>query len=209
MFEYVMNTPDKNPAMVTSRAGYDVWMGNNRGTRFSVGHKTLDTSSKAFWNYYQEDLALQDLPALIDFILAKTGLDNISYVGHSMGTNQLFLGGALNPSYFTPKINVAVMLGPVGSTANIPTKSIRLAAKNWKKLEFLATHVLHKYNWNGPMPLGDEALDTFCSLTSTLCSDAAKFLWHHHGVDNADLLSRAAAHVPSGAGWRTFVYWAQ
>ena len=209
MFEYVMNTPDKNPAMVTSRAGYDVWMGNNRGTRYSMGHKTLDTKSKAFWDYYQEDLAREDLPALIDFILGKTGLESISYVGHSMGTNQLFLGGALLPEYFTPKINVAVMLGPVGSTANIPTVGIRLAAKNWKKLQFLANDVLHKYNWSGPMTVGSEALDTFCKLSFGLCESLTKELFHHKGVDNAELLDRAAAHVPSGAGLRTFVYWAQ
>ena len=86
MMEWVMNDADKANAFILSRAGYDVWMGNNRGSKYSAYHKTLTTDDKEFWDYYQEDMARKDLPAFIDFILDKTGLENISYVGHSEGT---------------------------------------------------------------------------------------------------------------------------
>ena len=52
MFEYVMNTPETSPAFVTARAGYDVWMGNNRGTAPSLGHKDPAIKKKDYWNYY-------------------------------------------------------------------------------------------------------------------------------------------------------------
>ena len=35
MMEYVWNDPDVAPAFVLARGGYDVWLSNNRGTRFS------------------------------------------------------------------------------------------------------------------------------------------------------------------------------
>ena len=101
------------------------------------------------------------------------------------------------------------MMGPVGSTANVPNKGIRLAAKNWKKIALFATDVLGLYNMMSPKPVAMEALSTFCAATFHLCNDIAKLAFGHDGVDNAKLLPLAAQHVPSGAGWRTFVYWAQ
>lgn len=50
MMQWVFNTNDTTHAYVLARSGYDVWMGNNRGTRFGKSHVTLDPKKdKAFW----------------------------------------------------------------------------------------------------------------------------------------------------------------
>jgi len=46
MMQWVYHTADKAPAFVLANAEYDVWLGNNRGTRFSLEHKWLDNNSK-------------------------------------------------------------------------------------------------------------------------------------------------------------------
>ena len=52
MMEWVVNDPDKANAFILAREGYDVWMGNNRGNRFSTGHKTLSRKDKEYWDYW-------------------------------------------------------------------------------------------------------------------------------------------------------------
>jgi len=73
MMEWVANSAETAPAFVIARAGYDVWLGNNRGSKYSNTHKTLNRKDVAFWDFYQEDMALYDLPSIITFIKAKTG----------------------------------------------------------------------------------------------------------------------------------------
>jgi len=41
-------------------------------------------------------MALFDLPANVEFILQHTGVETLSYVGHSQGTTQAFAGFSRN-----------------------------------------------------------------------------------------------------------------
>ena len=86
MTQWVTNEPDKANAFILSNAGYDVWMGNNRGSQYSLGHVSLTTDDQEFWNFYQLEMGTIDVPTFIDFVLEKTELDQLSYVGHSEGT---------------------------------------------------------------------------------------------------------------------------
>jgi gastric triacylglycerol lipase len=38
MMVWVVNDPDKAPAFMLVNAGYDVWLGNNRGTKYGIHH---------------------------------------------------------------------------------------------------------------------------------------------------------------------------
>ena len=73
MFEWMMNHPDVAPALVTARAGYDVWMGNNRGNRWSDKHVSLDPKSAEYWDFDWEEMGTKDTPAVLDYISHTTG----------------------------------------------------------------------------------------------------------------------------------------
>ena len=45
------NEPSVTPAFVLASQGYDVWLGNNRGTRYANNHTTLDTKSAEYWRF--------------------------------------------------------------------------------------------------------------------------------------------------------------
>lgn len=73
MMQWVGNFADVAPALVLARAGWDVWLGNNRGTRFSQKHVSMNPKSKEYWMFDWEDMGTKDLPAIIDFIIQMTG----------------------------------------------------------------------------------------------------------------------------------------
>lgn len=81
-------------------AGYDVWLGNSRGTTFSRQHKFLDPNvSSAFWDYSFNEIGRFDLPAMIDYVLTATNRSSLHYVGHSQGCTVFFVMLALRPEY--------------------------------------------------------------------------------------------------------------
>jgi len=85
MMEWVFHISEEAPAFVLSRSGYDVWMLNNRGCRFSLNHTDLDPSSKAFWeDVHWEKMGLFDFPNATDYILKRHDTyDYINVLAHS------------------------------------------------------------------------------------------------------------------------------
>ena len=83
---WIMNSPENSPAYILAEKGYDVWLGNNRGNVFGQYHTKMTMADPAFWDFSWEEMGTYDIPAIIDFVLAKTGQSQLSYVGHSEGT---------------------------------------------------------------------------------------------------------------------------
>ena len=60
-----------NLGFVLANLGYDVWLANWRGNRYSK-HKKFSQDDSEFWDFTIDDIAEHDLPAFILFILKKT-----------------------------------------------------------------------------------------------------------------------------------------
>ena len=70
--------------MLLADAGYDVWLGNNRGTRYSWDHETLDSSTdKEYWDWTWADMGMYDDIASIKMVKEASGEDKIFYLGYS------------------------------------------------------------------------------------------------------------------------------
>ena len=74
---------------------------NIRGNTYSRNHTHLDpcSSCKEFWSFGLEEGALLDYPAVIDYIVAATGYEDMHFVGYSMGTTQYLILLAEKPEY--------------------------------------------------------------------------------------------------------------
>ena len=60
-----------------------MWLSNNRGTRFCQSHVNYTTREREFWDFSWEEMGVYDTPAVIDYVLNKTKLEKINYIGHS------------------------------------------------------------------------------------------------------------------------------
>jgi predicted alpha/beta hydrolase len=71
-------------------------------------------------------MGVYDLPAVIDYILARTGQQNLYYIGHSMGNTMFFVLTSLKPEY-NMKIHLMVALAPVVFMSHVKSGITKLA----------------------------------------------------------------------------------
>ena len=64
-------------------------------------------------------MGLYDQPAIIKHMKLITGVQKITYIGHSQGTSQMFAGITLLPDFFKENINGFIALGPVTNLEHI------------------------------------------------------------------------------------------
>lgn len=69
-----------------AEAGYDVWIGNNRGTEYSQKHDHFTTDDPEFWAWSWAEMGAYDDVANIKAIKEQSGADKIFYIGYSQGT---------------------------------------------------------------------------------------------------------------------------
>ncbi|GLG98544.1 Lipase [Gryllus bimaculatus] len=132
--DWIIAGPDKAFGYILADAGYDVWLGNARGNKWSRRHVSLDPEKAAFWDFSWHEMGIYDLPAVIDYILATTGTKQLHYVGHSMGTTMFYVMGSERPEY-NAKIRGAFTMAPVAFQANSKTPFIKTLSAAGKQLE--------------------------------------------------------------------------
>lgn len=103
--------PSKCLPFLLADMGYDVWLGNNRGNKYSRKHVSLHASSNLFWNFSIDDFALYDIPDTIDYILYIVGLKTLAYIGFSQGSAQALASLSINPE-LNNKISILIALAP-------------------------------------------------------------------------------------------------
>ena len=104
--------------------GYDVWMGNNRSSRYSNVNKLYPFADQYDHPDYAEqnfkkydfswlDMGDKDLPAMIDAVLEISQKPKITYVGFSQGTEQFLYGlMTMEDSYFADRVHKGVLMAP-------------------------------------------------------------------------------------------------
>lgn len=167
---WVVNHPEVAPAFVASRQGYDVWLGNNRGNKYS--HTSVHPmSNKDFFNFSFIEMGDHDLPAMLDYVLAVTGQKKVAYVGHSQGTSQMFYALTVNEEYFAERVSVFAAIGPVTQMKHIKSTTVKTFADSTlaKGLLEATCNTLGFYDFFQPNWLETGSMRILCDTLPFVC----------------------------------------
>uniref|UniRef100_A0A182HH24 Uncharacterized protein n=1 Tax=Anopheles arabiensis TaxID=7173 RepID=A0A182HH24_ANOAR len=131
--DFVVTGPENGLAFVLADAGYDVWLANVRGSRFSRKNIKLSVADSEFWDFSFHEIGTIDLPAIIDYILRETNAPKLYYVGHNQGMTNLFALLSAKPRY-NRKIHHAIGLATFGYLGTTDNRVVRRAAELTDKL---------------------------------------------------------------------------
>ncbi|KAI0301593.1 Alpha/Beta hydrolase protein [Multifurca ochricompacta] len=185
-----MTDPERSFPFVLAELGYDVWLGNNRGNKYSKKSIHHDPNSSKFWDFSIDDFAWHDIPDSIEYILQITGAPSLSYVGFSQGTAQAFAALSIHPQ-LNQKVNVFIALAPAmrpkGLSAPLPTllflifgrRAILSSALMWQSILY--------------PPIFSRLIDA---------SLVYLFSWHSHNITSTQKLA-AYSHLYSFASTKS------
>ncbi|XP_051795019.1 gastric triacylglycerol lipase [Acanthochromis polyacanthus] len=202
---WITNLPNCSLGYVLADAGYDVWMGNSRGNTWSRKHRRLSPLEEEFWRFSHDEMALKDLPAVVDYILKMTQQQQIFYIGHSQGTTIAFIAFSTLPE-LASKIKLFFGLAPVATVAFTESPMTKLSflpdALIWDlfgRRDFLPqSHIIEWF------------AEHVCGKHSELCGNLFFVLC---GFDEKNLnMTRTpvyTTHCPAGTSVQNMVHWAQ
>ncbi|KAF9438111.1 hypothetical protein BGZ76_009729 [Entomortierella beljakovae] len=117
---------ERNLAFVLAEAGYDVWLGNSRGNKYSLKHMFIRPEENRFWKFSMDELALFDLPDT--YILKRTGAPSLVYIGFSQGTAQAFASLSINPD-LNQKISLFIAMAPATTPPGLDNGLVNAVVK--------------------------------------------------------------------------------
>ncbi|CAJ0940269.1 unnamed protein product [Ranitomeya imitator] len=181
---WVTNMANNSLGFILADAGYDVWMGNSRGNTWSRKHKTLTPDEEEFWAFSYDEMATLDLPAVINFILQKTGQEQIYYIGHSQGTTIGFIAFSSLPQ-LAKKVKMFFGLAPVAT--------IKFSSSPLAKLSIVPEFVIK---------------DLFGKKEFLPQTELIKWLATHF-CTHESRVNVYSTHCPSGTSVQNIIHWAQ
>jgi pimeloyl-ACP methyl ester carboxylesterase len=196
--------------ILANEYNFDVWIGNNRGNKYSANHTTLNPKKdKKFWEFSFQEMGEYDLPAIYDFIQNKTNCSKLSYIAHSQGTSQMFAALASKDESIAARTKEFHALAPVAFFNNqkspliyamIETPAVQLL--NFLHIwDFLPADFMLSYLWTSVV----------CEVIPKICFDILSiFVGESGGVyDNEARYDIFLDHIPAGSSLQSLQHYKQ
>ncbi|XP_058789430.1 lipase 3-like isoform X2 [Phymastichus coffea] len=207
--DWLLPGKGRSLAYILSNHGYDVWLGNARGSTYSRKHKTLSTSDPKFWDFSWDELGMYDLPAVITYI-TDLKKDSLFYIGHSMGATTFSVMAIERPEV-AKKVKAMIGLAPATYVYYIRA-SIKLIAPFWKLFQHVS-NALGIYEFFPHSLFFDNFARSICKTTSlrnVLCSNPLFLIAGFNPEKlNYPLLPKIWSSFPAGTSVKLFTHWLQ
>ncbi|PON39299.1 Serine aminopeptidase [Parasponia andersonii] len=200
---WLLLPPHQSLALLLADNGFDVWIANTRGTKYSRGHVSLSPDDGPYWNWSWDELVAYDLPATLQYVHEQTG-QKLHYVGHSLGT--LIALAAFSEEQLLNMLRSAALLSPIAHVGQMTSPLARNAAENFfaEKLYWLGIHEF--------VPRGEAVIKLLKDICKKPGIDCTDLLTSFTGVNcclNPSIVDIFLDHEPQSTATKNMVHLAQ
>lgn len=211
-FSFLFQDLEKNLPMMLIKDGYDVWIGNSRGSYYSLEHKDMIEHdpmnySGAYWDFTWDETAEYDFPAEISYVKKATGYKKISYLGHSQGTTYVFAYGSNHPEFVNENLDAVIIMAPAvyayyHYSSGVDFLRIIKFAENWDATGYHNLFAMEAFRW---------ASLYIAKYFPWLWSIGVDFIggWRYGLNMDTKRLTVLAAHQPGGSSLHSYIHWVQ
>lgn len=188
--DFIIAGPNHGLGYQLANDGFDVWLANTRGNRYSREHLHLSPADREFWEFSWHEKAIYDIPAMIDFILNETSNTQLYFIGYSQGSTEYYAMTSFRPEY-NHKIRYAHTLAPAVILHDIRSPLIRTMVDNSASLISLARrlNLVEMLPWSAQQ---NTLIRMTCSVStpSSQCANFAANLFgpHPESYDEVSIL---------------------
>jgi len=201
---WVLNDASHSLGYILFDAGYDVFICNSRGSKYSLQGEVSYTSPN-FWHFSWDEHALLDIPACILRVIELTNRPTLSYIGHSQGATIGFAALSKLPTV-SEHVNLFIALAPVTYMSHQGSKLLSL-------LSTLRADKVIKLIGDGEfVPTPDflsKILGIQCIITPSLCNNLLSSLFGDSGRLDLSRMGVFTAHWPDMTSRLNMIHWIQ
>ncbi|RVX08632.1 Triacylglycerol lipase 2 [Vitis vinifera] len=200
---WMLNPPDQSLAFILADNGFDVWLANTRGTRYSRGHTTLSPNKSAYWDWSWDQLVAYDLSATFQYVSDQTG-QKLHYVGHSLGT--LIALAAFSQEKLVNMLRSAALLSPIAYLNQMSSLLARTAVDI-----FLAEDLywLGVYEFDPRGEAVAKLLEAICNKPGIDCTDLMTSFTGQNCCLNSSNSDVFLEHEPQSTATKNMIHIAQ
>lgn len=122
--DWILIGPQNALPYLLSDLGYDVWLGNARGNRYSGEHAYLTSDMKEYWDFSWHEIGMYDIPVMVNHVLRTRNVGKLHYIGHSQGTTSFLVMTSMMPQY-NEKIIKLYALAPAAFLSHMSNPFLR------------------------------------------------------------------------------------
>lgn len=169
-------------------------MGNVRGSKYSMKHRSLNPLSREFWQFSFHEMGIYDLTAMINCILYATQKPSLFFVGHNQGTTALLVLLSSKPEYGA-KVLHAHLMAPVAFMDN-PHPLLSFKIEDSLK----SSRFSDNFNFFSLVEYTTKIIETYCPVSSfnslTYCTNLWFFLFGRN-LDQTEIDPEMLLQVPT------------
>lgn len=204
-------TGTESLALYLASEGFDVWMGNARGNKYSRKHTTLEPDCNEFWDFSFDEIGRYDLAANIDYVLKLTGEVKLTIIAHSLGSAAAFVLLSELPEY-NDKLSGLIVLSPTAWITHANSPVFKILSQS-ESIDNALLKAIGKYEVK-PNDMAVKAIaKELCGdnqFSKTICENYALLTTglNRQNIDfaNMPLIFR---HFPAGTATKVLKHYAQ